>query len=83
MADSTIAEGLANLPTTANDIDDRLGEIDAILASGATSVTVDGTTSTYNLEQLRKERMELLTRKESGTTTGQRRRPYIMRPNLG
>lgn len=70
-------------PTTTGDIDDRLAEIDAILASGASSVTVDGTTSTYNLEQLRKERLELLKRKESGTTTGQRRRPYIMRPNLG
>ncbi len=70
-------------PTSTGDIDSRIAEIDVILASGATSVSVDGTTTGYNLEQLRKERLELLKRKESGTTTGQRRRPYFTRPKLG
>lgn len=70
-------------PTSTGDIDSRIAEIDAILASGASSVTVDGTTSSYDLEHLRKERLELLRRKESGTTTGQRRRPYFTRPLLG
>lgn len=70
-------------PTTKGDIDSRIAEIDAILASGASSVTVDGTTTSYDLKQLTKERMELLKRKESGTTTGQRRRSYFTRPFLG
>jgi hypothetical protein len=83
MADSIINDGQpANQPTE-GDIDSRIAEIDAILASGASSVTVDGTTSSYDLEHLRKERLELLRRKESGTTTGQRRRPYFTRPLLG
>lgn len=70
-------------PTSTGDIDSRLAEIDAILASGASSVTVDGTTTSYDLAHLAKERLELLKRKESGTTTGQRRRPYFMQPFLG
>lgn len=70
-------------PTSTGEIDSRIAEIDVILASGASSVAVDGTTSSYDLEHLRKERLQLLRRKESGTTTGQRRRPYFTRPFLG
>lgn len=61
----------------------RVAEIDAILASGASSVTVDGTTTAYNLRELRAERLELLKQLESGTAGAQRRRPYMMRPKLG
>ncbi len=62
---------------------DRLAEIDAILASGASSVTVDGTTTAYDLRALERERLELLKRQQQGTNTGTRRRAYSIRPKLG
>jgi hypothetical protein len=37
----------------------RIAEIDATLATGATSSTLDGTTITYDFDALRREREEL------------------------
>ena len=56
----------------------RIDEIDAILQSGAKSVTVDGTTTTWDHDSLRSERAEL-ERRLSPTT---RRRPFILKPNI-
>jgi hypothetical protein len=79
MADSTINDGTldSGVPT---DIEQRIAEIDAVLTSGASSVTVDGTTTMYDHRALRAERQRLETQIQSG---GKRRRPYVMRPRLG
>lgn len=61
-------------------INARIAEIDVILQSGASSVTVDGTTTMYDHRALRAERQRLETQIQSG---GKRRRPYVMRPRLG
>lgn len=59
----------------------RLAEIDTILASGASSVTVDGTTTSYSLRDLRSERTELTKRLATGGSA--KRRPFILKPRLG
>ncbi|MCM2369649.1 hypothetical protein [Aporhodopirellula aestuarii] len=44
----------------------RISEIDEILASGVTSVTVDGTTTRVDHDSLRKERRNLYARLPGG-----------------
>jgi hypothetical protein len=61
-------------------IETRIAEIDAVLQSGAASVTVDGTTTSYDHKALRAERQRLETQLRAGT---KRRRPYMMKPKLG
>lgn len=41
-------------------IAERIAAIDAILESGVSSHTVDGTTTQYNVDSLRKERQNLV-----------------------
>lgn len=62
-------------------IESRIAEIDIILSSGASSVTVDSTSSTYNLPELRRERDSLVQRLQVGKTN--KRRPICYRPRLG
>lgn len=60
-------------------INARIAEIDTVLQSGASSVTVDGTTTAYDHKALRAERQRLETQLRAGT---KRRRPYFMRPRM-
>ena len=84
MADSIIRDGTVDTVTppssSAAAIEARIAEIDAVLTSGASSVTVDGTTTMYDHRALRAERQRLEVQLQSG---GKRRRPYVMRPRLG
>lgn len=81
MADSTTNDGVpdSTAPETGS-IAARIAEIDAVLATGAASVTVDGTTTAYSMKDLRAERQELQKQLQTG---GSRRRPYVMRPRMG
>ena len=65
------------MPTTEEiaAINARILEIDSILSSGSSSSTLDGTTISYDLESLRKEREELRSR----LTTDKRRRVFGVR----
>jgi hypothetical protein len=56
-------------------INARILEIDSILSSGSSSSTLDGTTVSYDLESLRKEREELRSR----LTSDKRRRAFGVR----
>lgn len=56
----------------------RINEIDAVLQSGAQSVTVDGVTTNWNHDSLRTERADL-ERKLSPKT---RRRPAFLKPRI-
>lgn len=62
--------------STPAEIRTRIDEIDAILQSGAKSVTVDGVTTTWDHDSLRAERSDL-ERKLSPQT---RRRPAFVKP---
>lgn len=59
-------------------IRERITEIDAILQSGAKSVTVDGVTTTWDHDSLRAERADLERRLSPQT----RRRPFILKPRI-
>jgi hypothetical protein len=65
------------MPTTEEiaAINARILEIDSILSSGSSSSTLDGTTVSYDLESLRKEREELRSR----LTSDKRRRAFGVR----
>jgi hypothetical protein len=85
MADSIIRDGAVDSVTpppssSSVAIEARIAEIDTVLTSGASSVTVDGTTTMYDHRALRAERQRLETQLQSG---GKRRRPYVMKPRLG
>jgi hypothetical protein len=56
----------------------RIEEIDAILRTGAKSVTVDGVTTTWDPESLRTERAEL----ERKVAPKTRRRPLCYKPRI-
>lgn len=57
----------------------RLNEINAILASGAKSVTLDGVTITYDFEALERERSNLLKQLPGGRPT----RRTVFRVHMG
>jgi hypothetical protein len=85
MADSIIRDGAPDAVTppgseSSTAINARIAEIDTVLQSGASSVTVDGTTTAYDHKALRAERQRLETQLRAGT---KRRRPYMMKPKLG
>lgn len=63
---------------TNEEIQARITKIDAILQSGAKSITLDGVTTSFDHDSLRAERAELL-RRLSPTT---RRRPFALRPRI-
>lgn len=44
----------------------RIAELDAILSSGASSSTLDGTTISFDLAAMRQERDELKTKLQTG-----------------
>jgi hypothetical protein len=68
-------------PEEQTQIETRIAEIDTILSTGASTVTLDGTTTSYNLSELRRERTALVDRLKYGGTKV--RRPMIYRPRLG
>ena len=53
-------------PQEISTIQARIAEIDAILASGTSSSTLDGTTISFDLPAMRHERDELRRKLESG-----------------
>lgn len=57
----------------------RISEINALLASGARTVTLDGVTITYDFESLERERSNLLKQLPGGKPT----RRSVFRVNLG
>jgi hypothetical protein len=57
----------------------RIDEIDAILQSGAKSVSLDGVNVTWDLDSLRTERTDLERRLSPKT----RRRAFILKPIIG
>ncbi len=67
---------MSNSPTQ---IKARIDEIDAILRSGASSVTLDGLTISYDFEELRGERKNL----EKLLPGSKPRRKLAYRNNLG
>jgi hypothetical protein len=64
---------------TQYEIKTRIAEIDAKLLAGVQSVTTDGTSTTLNLSELRKERSEL----EKHLQSTRRRKPASARIDLG
>lgn len=61
------------------EIRDRLDEIDEILETGVSSVSVDGTSTTFDLAALRRERQTL----RQKLPEYRARRPRASRINLG
>jgi hypothetical protein len=68
-------------PEEQTQVETRISEIDTILSTGASTVTLDGTTTSYNLGELRRERTALVDRLKYGGMKV--RRPMIYRPRLG
>lgn len=65
---------------TPKQIRERIDQIDAWLATGATSTIVDGVTVSINLNELRKERARL---ERSIPELAARRKPAAYRVNMG
>jgi len=55
----------------------RIDEIDEVLRTGAKSITVDGITTTFDLDSLRQERQDL--ERKLGAV---RRRPFALKPRI-
>lgn len=64
---------------TPSELSERIAEIDAILRTGARSVTLDGVTISYDFDQLREERRTL----EAKQPDARKRRRFAFRNNLG
>jgi hypothetical protein len=65
---------------TEKQIRERIAQIDAWLATGATSVIVDGVQTNINLGELRKERSRL---ERMVPEIARRRKPVAYRVNMG
>lgn len=64
---------------TPAEIRTRIAEIDAIIRAGASSVTLDGLTVSFDFDELRRERKEL----EKELPNSKKRRRIAFRNNLG
>ena len=61
------------------DTDAKIDELTATLQAGETSTSIDGTTTSIDLDAIRKERQDLISKSKSH----QLRRPRLSSVNLG
>lgn len=68
---------------TPDAIREEIASIDSVLSSGVSSVTVDGTTTAYDLESLRKRKSELLSQLSKLSANQAMKRPVASSVYLG